>query len=588
MNNPSLEYSTLLRQNWSDEPIMSILRDYQVKAVLDIENSFLSGKTSPLAQAPTGAGKSIIILAVSIRRILAGDRVGLICHKEELLKQWLNHFERWLPGFPRGVLGDKTRYGALRDTSAQLQIMTVKTLHRATDKPDLDLLVFDECHHLPASEWAGVLHEYRKRNIKYILGATATPLRLDGKGLDLVDLRINKKRHVIKAFDALIPGPQSADLIDSGHLVPIELHAGSSMANTDNAKMQCGDFKPSELAEIVDTDVPVSVVYDNWFEIAGPDVMTIAYPVSVEYSKKLEVEFNSRISGIARHIDANTPAGERDQAFKDFNNGKIKVLLQHSIVIEGVDIPDVRCVLNIRPTASIAVWLQILGRGLRPAPGKDKMILIDFTDNHIRLPMPGDRIEWSLYGAKVANFFDCPKCKKERRFFHVRDFEAEFYREKFWECAKCATEISFKTDREDKIKESEEKKKSKPKLSKKTLKRRDFDFKKEPDFYNFYDRCLEPEDLDREMQEYIFCLHQHRKFLGGQPFSAMYKLIPNFYREDLEPSDNILYLVAQAFIKKNEMHEKDELDLPDLSDPKVRGLINKTRWVWGQKLKELY
>ncbi|MGL6280819.1 MAG: DEAD/DEAH box helicase, partial [Microcoleaceae cyanobacterium] len=129
----------------------------------------------------------------------------------------------------------------------------------------------------------------------------------------------------------------------------------------------------------------------------------VVYPVSVEYSKKLAAEFNEKIRpGIAFHIDANTPAGERQEAIAKFTAGEILLLCQHSIVIEGVDIPEIECVVFARPTASLVVWFQAIGRALRQSAGKEHALILDCTDNHQRLPLPKDHIEWFLEGdAKV-------------------------------------------------------------------------------------------------------------------------------------------------------------------------------------------
>lgn len=599
-------HSTLLPYNNAREKIFSVLRDYQsteVKAVLD---AFAEGNQAPLLQAPTGAGKSIMLLAIAIDAlIIKGERIGLVIHKDELLRQWQGHFAKWLPDFPSSVIGNKAKYGKLRDVSAPLQIMSIKILSKMPEKPELDLIIFDEAHHSPATEWAEVIAHYRTKGTK-LLGATATPCRLDGRGLDVVELGRGKDKKIIPAYDILVPGPQTADLIEAGHLVPVDIYATDCQVDTDDVKITAGEFNSSELEQVVLEHIPVERVVNEWESIAL-NKMTIGYPVSVNYSMALTNAFNERFPGIARHIDSGTPYQERIDAFKDFADGKFKILFQHSIVIEGVDIPSVECVLCVRPTASNSVWLQILGRGLRPAPGKKSMILIDFTDNHKRLPMPQDKIVWGLGGMTVNDFLFCPCCNKERRVYFNREEEEEsqidtftlgigggiqtfIQKFKYYNCSKCSTEIRKEVEEKEK-KEKEKLTPEERKLSQVRLKKRFFNLKSMPDFYRYLDA---PGDQDFNLCCYVFHLHDYRrnqKKKDGSsysPYWGLFQIVKAYSREDMIPSSEVLYLVYQAFTKKG-IPNSEELMLPDVSNPVHQERIKNAwlQWCWAEgKLAE--
>lgn len=359
--------------------VYTLLRPYQKKIVDQIIKAYENGHTSPLAQAPTGAGKSIILMALFEYFLNKDQRIGLVVHKEELISQWVRGFEFFLPNHSRSILGNRQKYGKLYDHHADIHIFSIKCLAPRLHKPDIDLLAYDECHHIPAGEWCLSLYDYRNQipGLK-VLGATATPIRTDGKGLRNLTLERFENGKKIKipvpGFDYIALGPQLSELIRDGHAVPVKLFAGSKIANADGYKTSGGEFRQSDMAELMEFAVPIETIVDEWFN-HGELRRTVGYTVSVDYSKKLCQAFNQRVPNIAKHIDATTPPEEREQAINDFRKGRIKILLQYAIVVEGVDIPSISAVIVARPTASISLWLQVIGRALRPDEGKENMIL---------------------------------------------------------------------------------------------------------------------------------------------------------------------------------------------------------------------
>lgn len=220
--------------------------------------------------------------------------------------------------------------------------MTVGTLHNDKKKPPLDLLILDECHHATAQSWAICIDHYRSKHGAKILGASATPKRGDGKPFDELSFKSGNRESVtIPGFSVLIPGPQVVDLIKAGHLVPVEVFASKYIVDSDGFKKRKGEYDQGDIDSAMAKIQPEDV-YREWLSVIGADKLTVVYPSSVAYSEDLHQYFNEQMPGISAHIDSETPASVRRQILTDFAMGKIKVLFQHSIIIEGVDIQMLR------------------------------------------------------------------------------------------------------------------------------------------------------------------------------------------------------------------------------------------------------
>jgi len=378
-----------------------ILRDYQEELVTNVHQQFKTFNRV-LLQAPTGSGKSILAIAIIKHFHQQHDRpVVLLVHKEELIRQWAKHFQTHFQEYRLGIIADKSRYKRPDPSNPpELLIVSVPTVNRWRQElieqhlPDVSLMIVDEAHHSHAPSYAKLFERYKDSSI---LGLTATPQRLDGKGLDVLS-------NDIEGFQVLIPGPQSKELIEKQALSDYKIYVADGYVKM--AGRQCkktgGDYDQKAVSKIVADSLACEDIVREWQKIADGK-RTVVYPVSVEYSKKLAAEFNEKIRpGIAFHIDANTPAGERQEAIAKFTAGEILLLCQHSIVIEGVDIPEIECVVFARPTASLVVWFQAIGRALRQSAGKEHALILDCTDNHQRLPLPKDHIEWFLEGDAKA------------------------------------------------------------------------------------------------------------------------------------------------------------------------------------------
>lgn len=410
------------------------LRCYQYKSVSETFELF-DVYQRILIQQPTGAGKSLIMMAIVREFLLRDELIIIVAHKVELIQQLVGHCQKWLPGVEVGVIANKSRFK--RNPNAQIQILSIQAYRflGLDDRPDAGLIVIDEAHHAHSPSYAKLIKDYPSA---YVVGASATPLRIDGRGLRFL-------HDGVPGFECLVEGVSVAWLIEQGYLSPFKFFAATELFDPKLAGVRTrgGDYAANELSEAANEVLIYGDIVETWKKHAYGR-LTVVYPVSVEYSKNLCSEFNAQKIKAA-HIDASTSPKERDRILQDFRDRKIMVLCQHSIVIEGVDIPAIDCVVFARPTRSLTIWFQAIGRALRPAPGKEYALIIDHTTTHRELPFPDDPIEWSLdpvslpEGTKHA--LTCPECN------HVfRSNQLEIARQ--WStCPDCQTKFSFEVRR---------------------------------------------------------------------------------------------------------------------------------------------
>jgi superfamily II DNA or RNA helicase len=168
-----------------------------------------------------------------------------------------------------------------------------------------------------------------------------------------------------------------------------------------------GDYAREELAEAADRPSITGCAIDHYQRIAA-GLPAVVFCVSIKHSRHVVEQF--RAAGIvAQHVDGETPTMERDEAIRRFANGDIQVLSNVDLFGEGFDVPEISCVILLRPTQSLTLFLQSIGRAMRPAPGKDEAIILDHAGNVMRHGLPDDIREWDLRGRKQgAASQECP------------------------------------------------------------------------------------------------------------------------------------------------------------------------------------
>jgi superfamily II DNA or RNA helicase len=414
------------------------LRQYQWDSINELNQAWQSHKNI-LVQQPTGAGKSLIIAQVVLNFINQNKPVLLVAHKIELIKQLRDHCLRWFPSVDVGIIADKSQFK--RNYNAMIQIASVQAFGhlKPEDYPSASLVVFDEAHHCHARSYAKLFAHYED---SAILGVTATPMRIDGRGLRFL---FGGER----GFDYLVKGVSVNELTADEHLAPFKFFAAKSLVDPaeHGIHTKMGDYVQSELEELTEKVLLFGDVVTTW-ERHAKGLRTVVYPVSVKYSKELCQEFNE--AGYpAEHLDAKTHPMERERILERFRQGETLILCQHSIVIEGVDVPDIGAVIFARPTKSLTIWFQAIGRSLRPAPNKPHAVIIDHTTTHQNLPFPDCEIDWSLdpislpKGTKHALTCDCG---------HVYRATAIEIKQLWSQCPSCQSKFKFKVGKGGEVK----------------------------------------------------------------------------------------------------------------------------------------
>ncbi|MCK5641208.1 MAG: DEAD/DEAH box helicase family protein, partial [Gammaproteobacteria bacterium] len=241
--------------------------------------------------------------------------------------------------------------------------------------PRGDLVIWDEAHHLAAAGWARVHQEWSE---SHHIGLTATPQRLDGKGLGTW-------------FSALVQGPSTAWLIDNGWLSPYEMYAPYTpdMGGVDTKR---GDWDRKQNSRRMDVPKITGCAIEHYLRLARGK-RTIAFCCSIEHSKNVAAQFQ-RAGVMAIHLDGKAKDIDRLAAIEGFRAGQIDVLCVVDLVSEGLDVPELECVILLRPTQSLALYLQQVGRSLRYVLGKTALIL-DHAGNW-KHGLPDEEREWTL------------------------------------------------------------------------------------------------------------------------------------------------------------------------------------------------
>lgn len=379
------------------------LRDYQ-EIILDKARSLVKLKRGAiLIQSPTGSGKTVMVATMMRTASERGYGAWFNVHRRELVKQSVSTLTE-AAGLEIGVVAA----GFPGNRRLPLQVCSIGTLKgRRHLLPNPRLIIWDEAHHTPAASWAEIFAAYP--NALHI-GLTATPERLDGTGLG-------------KYFGDLIVGPSVRELIDAGWLCDFKLYAPGDL-DLSAVHTTAGDFNKKELAVAMKgSTVTGDVISEYRQRAAGLRMVLFAW--SIEASIDIAAKFNA--CGIpAMHVDGTTHASDRDSAMAAFKDGSVRVLTNVDLFSEGVDVPAIEAVAMLRPTKSLAMFLQQIGRGLRPAPGKEYCVILDHAGNCRRFGLPDDPRDWTLEGRKrEKKKDDAPPIKQCRKCYAVVSMSAD-------------------------------------------------------------------------------------------------------------------------------------------------------------------
>lgn len=340
---------------------MSALRDYQHRGIAELRRAVSSGSKRPLLQLPTGAGKTKTAAAIIQSALDKGRRVIFTVPAISLVDQTVKAF------FAEGIrdIGVLQANHPMTDPSRRVQIASVQTLQKRTIPP-ADLVIVDEAHKVFAfvTEWMGTVEW---AGVPFI-GLSATPWT---KGLG-------------RLFDRLVVVTTMAELIEAGHLSPFRVFAPSHPDLT-GVKTIAGDYHEGQLAKVMDH--LVADVVETWLAKAERRP-TIVFAVDRQHARHLTEQFIA--AGVAaEYMDALTVPLDREAIRRRFHARRTEVVCNVGVLTTGVDW-DVRCISLARPTKSEILYVQMVGRGLRPAEGKDHCLILDHSDTTLRLGFVSD------------------------------------------------------------------------------------------------------------------------------------------------------------------------------------------------------
>lgn len=395
------------------------LRDYQEVAVGEIRVEFRQGNTPVLFVLPTGGGKTYTFSYIAASASDKGRAVCIIVHRKELLLQASASLTAL--GIDHGLISpDFTP-----KRHAMVQVASVDTLLQRLKKQSykFGLLIFDEAHHVVAgNKWGRVYEQLGK---PHMLGVTATPVRTDGKGLG---------EHAGGVFKAMVLGPSVVDLIARGMLINPKVFASPIVPEIDDLKTnRDGDYNLQELAARVDKPRITGSAVAHYSKIC-PGSRAIVFCSSIEHAKHVRDEFNAAGYRFALLVGApHMSDAERTAVNKQLRRGEIHGACTVDLVSEGYDLPDLECCVMLRPTASEALFLQQVGRVMRPSTGKTTCYLLDHVANVGTLVdgefkrkhgLPNEARDWTLDGRKKKkkdpkepdevkiDIKQCPECFK--------------------------------------------------------------------------------------------------------------------------------------------------------------------------------
>jgi superfamily II DNA or RNA helicase len=415
------------------------LRPYQQTVVDQVRGSYKMGFKCPLVVASTGAGKTVMFSYITHGAALKGNPALIAAHRKEIIRQISMSLARF--GVEHQIIAPSQTvrqilvaqfkafgrtYVKPSSTTMVGSVQTIVTRFEQIDqtlarsKPGSKLLiVMDEGHHVVnETQWGQVMDRYHLGGTAIGLIVTASPERLDGRGLGA--------GHGGYA-DTMIEAPPMPWLIQQGFLSPYRVFTAPQQIDMTGVHTRMGDYVASEVQERVDRPSVTGDAIQHYRKHAS-GMRAVVFCVSVSHSKHVADEFNR--AGIpAAHIDGAIDDGDRDRAISAFADGRVMILTQVNLVSEGFDLGSIAqkdvtidAIIDLAPTQSLVNAMQRWGRALRPALGKTAVIL-DHAGNVLRHGLPDDEREWSLEGRKRGkrkaaandnepdvNITTCPKC----------------------------------------------------------------------------------------------------------------------------------------------------------------------------------
>lgn len=334
------------------------LRDYQQQCIDGLRSAFANKHRRVLLVAPTGAGKTVMFSYLTQKLTERGNRVLLLAHRDFLLDQISGTLARF--GIPHGFIAAKRK----RELCHLTQVAGVHTLKNRVGKIawQPDWIICDEAHHATAGSWNTILAAYPAARV---VGVTATPQRLDGRGLGDI-------------FDHMVLGPRVQELMDAGFLSKVRYYTPKTVS-TEGMRTRMGEYSQVDVERTVNTRGVTGHAVE-WYQKTCNGAPAIAFCASIAHSENVAEGF--RQAGYRwQALHSKMSYADNQAAIQKLASGELHGVSSCDIISEGFDVPVVTAAILLRPTQSLGLHLQQIGRVLRPALGKERAIVIDHVGN---------------------------------------------------------------------------------------------------------------------------------------------------------------------------------------------------------------
>ena len=352
--------------------------DFQTRAIKGVLEVLRAKKGNVILVSPGGSGKTVM-MALLVRRLLkSSKRVLIVTHRRELVWQAVAHLGRV------GLANNKTAVVVpLSETASldrQVRAGTIQTLISREDFKSADCVVVDECHHVGSKSYDELIAAYPKARI---VGLTATPFRLDRKGLG-------------DYFNHMVVAAKPSDLIKRGLIMKPVVYASTDdlEEKLSGVRVLRGEYSPRSLGEILNRKPLIGNIVDHWMKRACGK-KTICFATGVEHAIAITKAFVRR--GVkSAYIGGEVPRAQREDRIERLRTGEITILVNCMILSEGYDLPGCECVIGARPTLSLSLYLQQCARVLRSAPEKSRPVILDHGSNWLRFGLPEADRDYAL------------------------------------------------------------------------------------------------------------------------------------------------------------------------------------------------
>lgn len=366
------------------------LRHYQEKAIEEIRKSYQQGYRKVLLHLATGGGKTATFCQMIKMASEKGKRCLVVVRGVKLIEQASERLTR--DGVEHGVMQGPKSYGL----HLPVVVCSIDTLYRRKEVPDADFIVIDEAHQTGGRGYKWFIDQYPRA---YFLPVSATPHLKKGM------------RHVAEKVVYPISIEQ---LIEEGYLVGSKTYIGHDPDLSEVNVNSTGEFDETQLAEVMCSAALSGVPSKNYRRLADKK-KALVFAVNIAHSRRLAEEFEGEGYRID-HIDAKTPIDKRNEILGKLKNGDLDLVTNVGILHTGFDLPALECIILARPTMSYNLHIQMLGRGTRPAPGKEFFTVIDCAGNTRRHGFIEDEEICEIDGKKLkkGSTVNC-ECSNDHR-----------------------------------------------------------------------------------------------------------------------------------------------------------------------------